>query len=274
MTAATEENDEIKQYLLGTLSQADRQRVEERLLTEESFFEEVLLGEDELIDQYLNGALPDESRDGFEQHFLSTPERQRKLKFGRALSRYVAQKSENAANEFIGTPHLSAAVVAEPNRSTTWAAQFHAFWNSRTWGLRATLALASIAIIASAALWFSRTTSSPRTFATLALTISANNRADGSAQANKVTLPPDADALRVSLTLPDQPTPAVGYRVELVNDNGETRPLEIGGQDARSVSVLIPAPQLARGRYALRLFTITAGGTEQRVNGSYLFTVE
>jgi len=262
MTAFTENHNEIKQYLLGTLSQAARRRVEERLLTEESFFEEVLLGEDELIDQYINGTLSDESRDEFEQHFLSTPERQRKLRFGRALSLYVARKSENAA-------------VPAPNTSTTWAGQFHAFWNSQTWGLQATLALALIVIIASAALWLSRTPPAPRTFVTLALTISANNRAE-SAQERKVTLPPDVGALSVSLMLPDQQSlPAERYRVELMNDNGETNSLETAGQDARSVSVVIPAAQLARGQYALKLFTNkAAGGTEQRVNGSYFFTVE
>ena len=272
MTESTEENNEIKQYLLGTLSPTARQRVEERLLIEESFFEEVLLGEDELVDQYIDGALSDENRDEFEQHFLSTPERQRKLRFGRALSRYISRESENAADEFIETPHLSAAVV--PPHSPTWAEQFRAFWRSQTWGLRATFALALIAIITSA-LWLSRTTPSPRTFATLALTISANNRAEG-AQARKVTLPLNADALRVSLTLPDQlrPLPAGRYRVDLVSDNGETNPLEIVGQDARSVSVVIPAAQLARGQYALKLFTSNAGDTEQRVNGSYFFTVE
>jgi len=263
MTASTEESNEIKQYLLGTLSQAARQRVEERLLTEESFYEEVLLGEDELIDQYIYGALSDENREQFEQHFLSTPERQRKLRFGGALSRYIAQKSENAA-------------APARNRPTTWVGQLHAFWSSQTtWGLRATLALAMIAVIASAALWLSRTTPAPRTFATLTLTISANNRAADGTQASRVKLPLNADALRVSLTLPDQQShPAGRYRVELVNDNGETKPLAIAGQDTRSVLVLMPAAQLARGQYALKLFTSNAGDTEQRVNGSYFFTVE
>ncbi|MDQ3755999.1 MAG: hypothetical protein M3371_14860 [Acidobacteriota bacterium] len=274
MTASTEENDEIQQYLLGTLSQAARQRVEERLLTEEDFFEDVLVGEDELIDQYLNGALSDENRDAFEQRFLSTPERQQKLRFGGALSRYVARNSENAADEFSERQQLLIAASAPSIGPTTWAGQFHAFWRSQTWGLRATLSLALIAIIVSAALWLSRTTPSPRTFATLALTISANNRAEG-VQAKKVSLPLNADALRVSLTLPDQPPLAAGrYRVELVNDSGETKPLEIAGQDARSVSVAIPAAQLTRGQYALKLFTSNAGGTEQRINGSYFFTVE
>jgi methionine-rich copper-binding protein CopC len=115
---------------------------------------------------------------------------------------------------------------------------------------------------------------SPQTFAALTLTINvSNNRAEG-AQASKVKLPLNASALKISLTLPERLPTAARYRVELENDNGETKGLEITEQEARSVTVVIPAEQLIRGQYALKLFTTKADGTEQRINGSYFFTVE
>jgi methionine-rich copper-binding protein CopC len=106
------------------------------------------------------------------------------------------------------------------------------------------------------------------------LTISHSNRAEGP-QAGQIKLPPDAAGLKISLTLPQPSPPAIaGYRVDLENDNGEAKSVEIAGQDAQSVLVVIPAAQLARGQYALKLFAVQADGTEQRVNGSYYFIVQ
>ena len=138
---------------------------------------------------------------------------------------------------------------------------------------RPPLRLPLVAVIA-AALWllFFRAPSPP-TFATLTLTVSNINRAEG-AQAGKVKLPPDADGLKISLTLPEQSPPAARYRVELENDNGETKPAEVAGIDAQSVLVVVPAAQLARGQYALKLFAIKPDGAEQRISGSYFFIVE
>jgi hypothetical protein len=38
--------------------------------------------------------------------------------------------------------------------------------------------------------------------------------------------------------------------------------------------VEIPAEELARGRYVLKLFAIKPDGSEQRISGSYFFNVE
>jgi methionine-rich copper-binding protein CopC len=158
-----------------------------------------------------------------------------------------------------------------PPHAPTRAERFRAFWSSRA---GAAVGLAVVIIAGSWFWYFHLHTSSPQTFATLTLTAGVGNRAEGP-QAVKVPLPLYADALRISLMLPEGATPAASYRVELVSDNGETKPLEVTGQDARSVSVVIPAARLARGQYALRLFATSADGAQQRVGGgSYFFTVE
>jgi hypothetical protein len=273
--------DDIRQYLLGTLAGEARQRVEERLLLEEDFLEELLSGEDELIDQYLHATLSEEERDGFERHFLSTPERHQKLRFGRAFGQYISKHSKDARGENVEGENVemrpaaaaAAAVGGATTTEPTWAERFRAFWSGQTWGSSASLALALVAII-SGALWvFSQRTPSPRTFAALALNVSAGNRAEG-VQPVAVRLPLNADALRISLTLPGGAAPATHYRAESVDVDGRIKPLQIDGQDAQSVSVVIPAAQLARGQYALRLFKTEADGAEQRVPGSYFFNVE
>ena len=50
--------------------------------------------------------------------------------------------------------------------------------------------------------------------------------------------------------------------------------LSIEGRAAGTVFLEIPAAQLPRGPYVLKLFTTNVEGTEQRVSGSYFFTVE
>jgi len=95
MALDSQDRQEIRLYLLGQLGlERDSQRVEERMLTESDYCEELLVVEDELIDEYISGSLTPDERDKFERHFLSAPERVRKLKFTRVFSDYVADARE------------------------------------------------------------------------------------------------------------------------------------------------------------------------------------
>lgn len=254
------EPEDIKQYLLGDASPQTQQAIEERLLTEESFLEELSLAEEELIDDYVGGELSAAERERFEQHFLCTPERQRKLRFAQTFTRYSSEK---------GVMKPAETLQARP----TLVERLRAFWRGQPVLLRAATAFTVLAILAGA-WWFSfPRTSSPKTFASLSLTISASNRAEG-VQASKVSLPLKADALKISLRLPEGSTQATRHRVELLDEKREAKTLEITDRDENSVSVVIPADQLARGLYALRLYTIQADGAEQRIAGNYFFTAE
>src|SRR5205085_12431269 len=127
-----------------------------------------------------------------------------------------------------------------------WAERFRAFWGRTSWAARAAAALAVVILIAGA-LW-TLSPRSPRTFATLTLTLSQSNRAEG-APVDKVKLAPNTDALRVWLTLPQPPPQAARYRVELEDADGEKRPVEIAEAGAQSVQVVIPAARLAPAQY-------------------------
>jgi CHAT domain-containing protein len=113
-----EDQRQIKHYLLGDLSQEDQQRqLEGRLLTDDSFFEELLIAEDELIDSYLSGGLTEKEKERFENHFLATDERQRKLRFARALKRYVSTESAAATDSTV-------------KKSPRWLSSIKAFFSS------------------------------------------------------------------------------------------------------------------------------------------------
>lgn len=80
----------IKQYLLGMLSTEDQERIEERLITDKDFFEQVNIVEDELIDDYLDGVLLEMERERFRNYFLSTPQQRQRLESVKALRQYAS----------------------------------------------------------------------------------------------------------------------------------------------------------------------------------------
>jgi hypothetical protein len=80
---------QMKNYLLGTLEADSRTELEEKILCDPEVYEELLVTEEELIDQYVGGGLSKLERSQFETHFLITAERQKNLRFGKLLNRYV-----------------------------------------------------------------------------------------------------------------------------------------------------------------------------------------
>jgi hypothetical protein len=79
----------MRNYLLGTLEVDRRAAMEERILSDPQFYEDLLVNEEELIDQYLGNNLSPSERQQFETNFLVTAERQNNLRFGRLLRRYL-----------------------------------------------------------------------------------------------------------------------------------------------------------------------------------------
>jgi hypothetical protein len=89
MKSDSKEQQTMREYLLGQASQEDSSRFEERLLADSVLYEELLIVEDELSDQYLSDELSQAERQSFETYFLLAPERQQKFRFARALYKYV-----------------------------------------------------------------------------------------------------------------------------------------------------------------------------------------
>ena len=89
MTRKDYQQSAVRRYLLKQLSGEEQSALEARLLTEENLFTEVEIVEDELIDEYLGHELSREEHKRFEEHFLTTPEREGKLRSARAMKRYL-----------------------------------------------------------------------------------------------------------------------------------------------------------------------------------------
>ncbi|HYE72091.1 MAG TPA: tetratricopeptide repeat protein, partial [Blastocatellia bacterium] len=87
----------IRKYLLGTLAESEEQKIEEEILRNSDFAEQVLLIEDELIEDYARCALGVQEHEQFERYFLTTPRRRQKLALMHGLSKYASTKSKKLA---------------------------------------------------------------------------------------------------------------------------------------------------------------------------------
>jgi len=91
MNELEQEQQVITEYLLGGLDEETKQQVEERVIVDRTYKEEVLMIEDELVQNYLAGRLQETERDRFRRHYLSAPSQRQKLRIEQALNKYVAE---------------------------------------------------------------------------------------------------------------------------------------------------------------------------------------
>jgi hypothetical protein len=82
----------IRQYLLGELDQNDQEKLEQRVITNPDYKEEVLITEEELLEEFVNGTLPVRELESFNRMY-SSPAQQRKVKIAQALNRHASEHS-------------------------------------------------------------------------------------------------------------------------------------------------------------------------------------
>lgn len=89
MEKQTQEEVELKRYLLGECGQEERMSIDERLFLDGDYLLRLQALEDELIDDYVYGDLPSSEQDKVETQLLSRPGRHEDLKFARELRKYL-----------------------------------------------------------------------------------------------------------------------------------------------------------------------------------------
>ena len=250
-------------FLLDELSQDEAEQFEEQCFSQPEWPEpELEAAEEDLIQAYVKEELSPERRIRFEKNYLTTDARKERLLFARSFLQVVCTANQPKPR---------------PAPATTWKQKVIDFLKALVVSPRIpVLKFATLVVILGlivALLWLSFRTTSPQTFAHLNLTISSDARG-GSSRIQRVPLPLTEDALRISLALPESTLQGVTYRVQWEDIRRPIGDLDIEKQDASSVSVIIPANKLSSGQYALKLFRKNPDGTEERVQGSYLFNVD
>lgn len=97
----TTNEDIIIRFLLGELPENTRQELEERLFQDDSFYQQVLAMQEELVDDYVQDQLPADRHKQFESYFLASPRRKARVDFAVAFSRALTGR---AAQPITTTP--------------------------------------------------------------------------------------------------------------------------------------------------------------------------
>jgi len=254
-------DDRTTAYLLDELPQDEAEQFEEQCFSQLEWPEVELEGaEEDLIQAYVKEELSPERRRRFEENYLRTEARRERVLLARSFLQVVCSSSQPV-----------------PTPAPAWTQMVIGFLKSLVFAPRpAVVRVATVVVtlgLAAALLWLPFRTTPPRTFAQLNLAISYDTRAGGS-QVQSITLPLAEDALRISLPLPQPAPQGATYRVQWEDIRSPIGNLDIEKQDGNSVSVIIPANKLSPGQYALKLFRNNPDGTEEAVQGSYLFNVD
>lgn len=99
MKEKVEEQDiQLRHYLLGELSDDEQQKIEEKLLINNDYSEQMLIAEEDLIDDYIKGSLPPSQQKKYEKLFPATREGKQKIQITRVLKSHLTEFKEPQPN--------------------------------------------------------------------------------------------------------------------------------------------------------------------------------
>jgi len=259
LRSGTNEQQKVRAYLLGQIAQEDLPNLEQQLLVDTEFYEELSIVEDELIDEYIRAELSTLDRQSFETHFMSTTERREKLRFARALKKHVevltrADLHEDfSAQEPAGRPE-----GVEPPLKKRSFFSFLPFQNP----IVSYALSAAILLVVGAASWVAWKNSRPSpTGEVLAVTLTAGLTRDVSDETKKILISERVSQVNLQLLVSD-PNRYPRYRAELYEARGgmkfEANDL-IATQTGTIGVVTLPvaAQLLAVGDYYVKLSGLT-----------------
>ena len=200
----------MREYLLGRLPLDQQSGLEERLLLDSAFYEELLIAEDEIIDQYVQGEMASDERASFESHFIISSERQQKVRFARILRKYVSAEASRHGQERSAshrTTDQRADAPAKPSRSAAdieSKPRWFGFLPIRSPTLAYALAAVLVLIVVGGGWWATRTfwtSHEPGNVFSVMLTpgLTRGDQQESAA----VAVASDVDTLRLQLLIPD-----------------------------------------------------------------------
>jgi hypothetical protein len=229
------DSDEVRQYLLGNLSESAKERLERRVLDETGVNDEVQAKEDELIDQYVAGRLSAEERKQFESFFLLPKERQQKLRFGRTLRKYFDSLPSVKADQETGKSRFR--------------------WLKPQPVLMASILV--ICLLVLGALWWvnQRRVTTGLNGQTLAITLDPGSSRANDGRTQRIEVPAAYGSVEVQLEMGSNEYRL--YEVEFLRERqllNTYKSLQVHNKNGRMVLVLvIPAQLLEPGDYTFRV---------------------
>lgn len=250
--------------MLGILPQDQAVELEERLLIDGELYEELLIAEDELVDQFLSGEMPDGERETVETHFLRAPGRQEHLLFARALRKYVSTNGPQAVNN-------SGAQQKTVDERRSWLPRLFPRYPALAFSLGGALVLIIVGGI-----WLANRISNrlhePQTVWAIELTPGLQRDEGG---IKSFAIPANLDAVRLQLDLPEGQYQSYEAIVLDVDGRSVTTRKNLKAQSANGHQIVlldVEAALLAPGDYRVKLSGLSASGSLESL-GSYPFKV-
>lgn len=123
MDGSKPDQSAIRRYLLGALDdEAKQEQIEEQLVVNEEFADELQVAEDQLIEDYLDDELTATVRQQFESFFLSTPQRRDRVQLAQGVRKLAAQPYPGPVTPPEPIPKLRVPFwkKLKPNFSSPW----------------------------------------------------------------------------------------------------------------------------------------------------------
>ena len=245
------ESQLLRRYLLGQLLADEQAQVEQRLLADGDFFLDLSIGEEELIDDYIDRELSDLEIKAFESHFLITAERQKQLRFARRLATYLNETDEakDAAAVSESSALRARDATAVPKKKQNFFSSFSTLGPALSYSLAAVILVAVLGVA-----WFAFRDKTIPGGSFVAVTLTPGLTRDGG-ELKRIT-PSSNDQVVLRLIAPMK-----GYYVYrtrlLADDNSEVwasddlKSVEESGDSF--VIATVPAGLLTRGDYRVIL---------------------
>jgi hypothetical protein len=224
VNSETTDLQQIREYLLGRLPLDQQPGLEERLLVDSEFYEELLIAEDELVDQYVRGELPSNDRASFESHFITSPGRPEKVRFARTLRKYVSGEAPTRAQEFSASKMTADRPADLPEkeiprgRGTERKSRWFGFLPIRNPAVEYAFAAALVLIVAGGGWWATRTFWTSRGPGNVFSVVLTPGVTRGDAAGAGFAVTSDVDTVRLQLLVPDNHYSS--YEASLIDAGG------------------------------------------------------
>jgi hypothetical protein len=251
----TDQQNRIRDYLLGQLPEGELEALDERVVVDKDFYEELLIVEDELVDEYLNNELTKSEQESFEKYFLITPERHQKLIFSKDLKTYLDNKQENPVPEPEPqpVPDVNRKVVVPPPKPKPW---YYSFLPIRTPALAYAAMALVILVIAGGLFVISRINGPDEPGPVYTMVLSAGSTRGGGDTEKKFSLPPGSGTVELRPQLRGNEY-ATYEAVLLADDNSEiARADNLQATNDNGVRILkwrLPARLVRPDDYSLKI---------------------
>lgn len=136
-------NETIVNYLLGSLPEAETERLDELSITDDEFAVALNAAEKDLVDAFVQGELTGARLEKFRSHYLASPLRRGKLSFAQAFG---ALAKKHSTPQTVTAPDESPAEVASRQRRSRWLAA-GSFFRAPRLAWRLGSAFAAIALL-------------------------------------------------------------------------------------------------------------------------------